>query len=107
MINRFVFIYIILIFSIFSLSSNSQVVWKSDGTIIGSDGEIKKESYGARFQKQLLNPTDDWPKAIIVPRRLVDVIVRAIVSLPTESYATVTPSPLVRRITSASKSVLV
>ena len=63
MINRFVFIYIILIFSIFSLSSNSQVVWKSDGTIIGSDGEIKKESYGARFQKQLLNPTDDWPKA--------------------------------------------
>ena len=38
-------------------------MWKSDGTIIGSDGEVKKESYGSRFQKQLLNPTDDWPKA--------------------------------------------
>ena len=57
------FTYLVLLFLFFTLSSNSQVVWKSDGTIIGSDGKIKKESYGARFQKQLVNPTDDWPKA--------------------------------------------
>ena len=63
MIKSLPFLFIVSLFFFFSLSSNSQVVWKSDGTIIGSDGEIKKESYGARFQKQLLNPTDDWPKA--------------------------------------------
>ncbi len=57
------FTYLVLIFFFFADTSNSQVVWKSDGTIIGSDGKTKKESYGARFQKQLLNPTDDWPKA--------------------------------------------
>ncbi len=61
-----VFKFYLFIFFIFFLIFNkafSQVVWKSDGTIIGSDGEVKTESYGARFQKQLLNPTDDWPKA--------------------------------------------
>ena len=55
----FIFFITFLIFN----KGFSQVVWKSDGTIIGSDGEVKKESYGSRFQKQLLNPTDDWPKA--------------------------------------------
>ena len=36
----------ILIITIFIQNSFSQVVWKSDGTVIGADGEIKKESYG-------------------------------------------------------------
>ena len=44
-------------------SSNTQVVWKSDGTVIDEDGNVKKEGYGARFQKQLSNPTKEWPKA--------------------------------------------
>ena len=44
-------------------SSNDQVVWKSDGTVIDEDGNVKKEGYGARFQKQLSNPTKGWPKA--------------------------------------------
>ena len=59
---RFYFFAIFLFFFFFN-NGFSQVIWKSDGTIIGSDGQIKKESYGSRFQKQLLNPTDDWPKA--------------------------------------------
>ena len=63
MIKFLSFTYLIFLFLFFAVSGNSQVVWKSDGTIIGSDGKTKKESYGARFQKQLLNPTDDWPKA--------------------------------------------
>ena len=63
MIKILTLTYLLLLFFFFTISSNAQVVWKSDGTIIGSDGEIKKESYGARFQKQLLNPTNDWPKA--------------------------------------------
>ena len=44
-------------------SSYSQVIWKSDGSIIGSDGEIKRKSYGSRFQEQIKNPTLEWPKA--------------------------------------------
>ena len=44
-------------------SSNAQVVWKSDGTVIGPKGEIKRKSYGVRFQEQIKNPTIEWPKA--------------------------------------------
>ena len=44
-------------------SSYSQVIWKSDGTIIGPDGETKRKSYGLRFQEQIKNPTLEWPKA--------------------------------------------
>ena len=40
-----------------------QVVWKSDGSIIGSDGTVKKKSFADRFLDQLINPTEDWPKA--------------------------------------------
>ena len=36
--------------------SYSQVIWKSDGTIIESDGETKRKSYGLRFQEQIKNP---------------------------------------------------
>ena len=43
--------------------SYSQVIWKSDGTIIGPDGETKRKSYGLRFQEQIKNPTLEWPKA--------------------------------------------
>ena len=43
--------------------SYSQVVWKSDGSVIGPSGEIKRKSYGSRFQDQLKNPTIEWPKA--------------------------------------------
>lgn len=49
--------------SFYSLISVAQVVWKSDGTVIDADGNIKKESYGVRFQNQLSNPSKDWPKA--------------------------------------------
>ena len=43
--------------------SYSQVIWKSDGTVIGPKGEIKRNSYGVRFQEQIKNPTLEWPKA--------------------------------------------
>ena len=43
--------------------SYSQVIWKSDGTVIGPKGEIKRKSYGVRFQEQIKNPTLEWPKA--------------------------------------------
>ena len=44
--------------------SLSAVIWKSDGTILDEKGNIVKESYGIRFQKQLSNPTLEWPKAL-------------------------------------------
>ena len=44
-------------------STYSQVIWKSDGTVIGPKGEIKRKSYGVRFQEQIKNPTLEWPKA--------------------------------------------
>ena len=45
--------------------SYSQVVWKSDGSVVGPSGEIKRKSYGSRFQDQLKNPTIEWPKATL------------------------------------------
>ena len=55
-------LFLFLIFFPFKFSY-AQVVWKSDGTIIGPDGEIKRKSYGLRFQEQIKNPTLEWPKA--------------------------------------------
>ena len=55
----YLFLYIFIPLNI----SYSQVVWKSDGTIIGPSGEIKRKSYGSRFQDQIKNPTIEWPKA--------------------------------------------
>ena len=55
-------LFLFLIFFPFK-SSYAQVVWKSDGTIIGPGGEIKTKSYGSRFQEQIKNPTLEWPKA--------------------------------------------
>ena len=52
------FILIILSFK----SSHAQVICKTDGTIIGPGGEIKRKSYGSRFQEQIKNPTLEWPK---------------------------------------------
>ena len=49
--------------SIIIFDSYASVIWKSDGTIINDKGEIIKESYGTRFQKQLINPSKEWPKA--------------------------------------------
>ena len=45
-------VFLFLIFFPFKFSY-AQVVWKSDGTIIGPDGEIKRKSYGLRFQEQI------------------------------------------------------
>ena len=55
-------LFLFLIFFPFK-PSYAQVVWKSDGTIIGPDGETKRKSYGLRFQEQIKNPTLEWPKA--------------------------------------------
>ena len=55
-------LFLFLIFFPFKFSY-AQVVWKSDGTIIGPDGETKRKSYGLRFQEQIKNPTLEWPKA--------------------------------------------
>ena len=49
MIKILTLTYLLLLFFFFTISGNSQVVWKSDGTIIGSDGEIKKESCNGVF----------------------------------------------------------
>ena len=48
-------LYLILFIFFPSAFSHSQVVWKSDGTIIGPNGEIKRKSYGSMFQNQLKN----------------------------------------------------
>ncbi len=56
-------LYLILFIFIPLNISYSQVVWKSDGSVIGPSGEIKRKSYGSRFQDQLKNPTIEWPKA--------------------------------------------
>ena len=47
-----IFLFLFLIFFPFKFSY-AQVVWKSDGTIIGPDGETKRKSYGLRFQEQI------------------------------------------------------
>ena len=54
----------LILFIFFPLAfSYSQVVWKTDGSIIGPNGEIKRQSYGSMFQDQLKKPTIEWPKA--------------------------------------------
>ena len=58
-------LYLILFIFLPWTISYSQVVWKSDGTVIGPSGEIKRKSYGSRFQDQLKNPTIEWPKATL------------------------------------------
>ena len=54
---------LLFLISIITFNSFASVVWKSDGTIINDKGEIIKESYGVRFQQQLMNPSKEWPKA--------------------------------------------
>ena len=58
-------LYLILFIFLPLTISYSQVVWKSDGSVIGPSGEIKRKSYGSRFQDQLKNPTIEWPKATL------------------------------------------
>ena len=62
MFIKIIKLFLLLNTLIFSTSFAAEI-WKSDGSIVDENDNIKKESFGVRFQKELILPTSDWPKA--------------------------------------------